>query len=109
MNKRKTTGLVCIVAGIALIFLSRNIEGQVGEGRARIQRGQSQVNTLDSVFSSNEYTRGVGQAVTESGQRKINQGIMEANYYEGVAFWCMLGGVGLIVVGAGMFLIPSRR
>lgn len=109
MSKRKLAGIVCMIIGVALIFLSKHIEAEVGAGRAQISRGQSQINTIDTVFSTNSYTRGVGQAITSSGQRRINEGIQQANYYEGVAYWCMIGGVGFVIVGAGLFLIPARR
>jgi hypothetical protein len=109
MKKRKIVGILFVIAGVVLIFLSKHIDSEVSLGRAKISRGQSQIDTIDSIFSSSSYTRGVGKVITKSGQRQINEGIRLADHYEEVARWCLLGGIGCIVVGAGLFLIPGRR
>lgn len=109
MNTRRTFGIALIVIGAIMLFFSDYIAGQVAQGRVRIDSAQSQVDTVDSVFSSSKYTKPFGQTFTGSAQSEINAGRAQANYYEGMSGKLKIGGIILIVVGAALLLLPKKK
>jgi hypothetical protein len=109
MKNRRIFGIALIIIGAIMLFFSDYIAGQVSQGRAKIANAQSQVDTIDSVFSSSKYTKPFGQAITGSAQSKIDAGIVQADYYEGLSGKLKIGGIILILVGAGLLFIKKKR
>lgn len=109
MTTRRIIGVLLMLGGAALLFISSTINTQVNEGWAKIQQGQSQVNTMDTLFSTNKYTKDAGKMVTQPAQKKINEGRAEATYYGEMAVMLRLAGIGMIIVGGIITIFPSRR
>lgn len=109
MKGRRIFGIALIIIGAIMLFFSDYIAGQVAQGRIKIASAQSQVDTVDSVFSSSKYTKPFGQVFTGSAQDKIDAGRAQADYYEGLSGKLKIGGIILIVIGAGILLIKKKR
>jgi hypothetical protein len=109
MNIKRVGGIILLVCGIGLLFFSHHISERVAEGRVEIAEGQKKVDTADSLFSLNPYSKQVGKEVTGSGQKKINEGSKEADEYSVLAGRLQIAGVISLVLGAGLFLISFRK
>lgn len=109
MNSKKILGLILIAAGAGMTFFSNYIAEQVAEGQARIDKAQSQVDKADSIFSINPTTQQVGKVFTGSAQKKIDAGSQQVSQYQALANKLEIGGIIVMVAGAGLFLLGSRK
>ena len=84
MNIKRIIGLIILIGGIALIIFAVH-------SMNRISSAKHDVNALTSPFSQNPVGNVVG-------------GVMkgQASKYDKEVFWCLVGGIVLAVVGAGM-------
>jgi len=108
MSRKKTVGLVLLIAGVALFFFSHHISAKVAEARGEIAEGQRQVDSANQIFSMSPYTKTVGGQFTGSAQSEINAGTLEANRYDQLAFQIKILGVVLVVVGAGLLFLSKK-
>lgn len=109
MNGRKILGIVVAIVGAICLVFSHYIAGQIAEGRLRIASGQRQVDTTNSLFNQSQYTKPIGGVFTGSGQERINAGNAQISYYESVENKLKIGGIVLIVIGAGIFFLWRKR
>jgi hypothetical protein len=108
MNSKKIIGIIIGICGIAMILFSIYISNQVGEGKVKASKAQSQVDTGSWLFSQSPATKEVGKALTGAAQSKIDEGQRQITYYEGMAKWLLIGGIGFIVIG-GVILFYRRK
>ncbi len=94
--------IIFVASGIALLALSHYIHAQVLEGRGEIADAQGKVDTGKKLFSLSPATKNVGDHATSFIQKKINEGKEEADYYEALASKLQMGGILLILGGAGL-------
>lgn len=109
MNAGKVLAILIALAGIVSIGTSRYIMTQVEQGKLEIASGQSKVDSANSLFSLNPLTEKYGKTFTESGQNRINQGKLDVERYSEMARWLKIGGIVLLVVGLGVFLISRKK
>ena len=109
MNSKRVTGIVIAIIGVAMLFFSNYIKGQVAEGREKISSAQSSVDKGNSLFNLNPITKEVGKGLTGSAQRKIDEGSAEADQYAQYAQWLLIGGIVLIVVGIGAVIFSRKK
>ncbi len=108
-NPKAIFGIVLIVVGAILLFFSNYIADQVMAGKLQIQRGQQTVDTTNSLFSASPTTKPIGQALTSSGQRRIDAGRAEVSKYESLARTFQIAGVVFIVAGIGLLILSRRK
>ncbi len=109
MSRMKIIGTVLIVIGAICLFFSNSIAERVAAGRMQIAQGQRSVNEVNTVFSQSQYTKPLGNMITESAEKKINAGRAEADQYAALSNQLRVGGIILIVVGAGFFFFDKRK
>jgi hypothetical protein len=109
MKKKQMYGIVIMIVGAIFFFLSHYIGTQVEQGERQVESGQRKVNKVNSLFSSSQYTKPIGDVVTGSAQERINQGKLDIAYYTSVAGWLQIGGIALLIVGAGVIVLARRR
>lgn len=109
MGTQKIVGIVLIVVGAVMLFFSNYIAEQVASGKLQIEEGQRKVDSANSLFSESKYTKPVGKMFTGSGQRRIDAGQAEVDKYESMSNNLKIGGIVLIVIGAGLLLFSRKR
>jgi uncharacterized protein YjeT (DUF2065 family) len=102
--KLRILGIIILVAGIVSICFSHYITTQIKEGKIKIEKGQKSVDQSSSLFSLNPYSKQVGQGMTSSAQKKIDEGKNEVARYEQIASTLQIFGTAGIVVGVGVTL-----
>lgn len=109
MSTQKIFGIALIVIGAVMLFFSNYIAEQVTSGKLQIQEGQRKVDTADSLFSQSKYTKPMGQMFTGSAQKRIDAGQTEVDKYESISNNLKIGGIVLIVIGAGVLFFSRKR
>ncbi len=109
MKGNKVLGIVILIIGIVMLGASFYIKNQVLQGRAEISSAQSKVDTGTSLFNMSSTTKPVGGAVFGGAQSQINAGSAQADYYAQMANWLQIGGIILIIVGAGIIFLSGRK
>lgn len=109
MSTQKIIGIALIVVGAVMLFFSNYIAEQVASGKLQIQAGQKQVDSANSLFSVTPATEPVGKMFTGSGQRRIDRGQAEVDKYESMSNNLKIGGIVLIVIGAGVLFISRKK
>ncbi|MCF7806060.1 MAG: hypothetical protein K9M07_03095 [Simkaniaceae bacterium] len=104
MDLKKIIGIILAVLGISLIFISGYIRGRVEEGKQEISSGQQTVDQTNKLFSITGPTKVVGDELTGSAQQEIDEGRSQVAHYERMASQLQIGGIILIIAGAGLFV-----
>lgn len=105
MNYKKIIGIILIVVGVAMIFVSNYIIDQVNEGKLKISKAEKQVQQGKSLFSLTPITKAIGDKAASSAERKIDAGKAQVSEYEELAGTLHMGGIILIVAGVGVFAL----
>lgn len=102
-------GIVVLAAGIGLLGFSFYIKQQVAQGEEQISTAQRRVNQGNTLFSLTPATKEIGNRMTSSAQRKINEGILEVGKYKDLAGWFQVGGIVCIILGAGILVLDKKK
>ena len=109
MRTKKISSVLAILVGIAMIFFSLYIMGEVAQGRDRLSKAQGSLNKSQGLFGLTPVTEEVGHGVTRGTQKKLDAYGAEADEYARLAIWLRVGGIILIAVGAGSLFMLKRR
>jgi hypothetical protein len=110
MRLLRILGVLFILVGIAALGGSMYISNQVAEGEVKIKKAESAVDKGNALFSLSPVTKELGQSITDSAGKKIEAGKQQIAQYTELAGQLKIGGIILIVIGAGLFLIrPKKR
>jgi hypothetical protein len=110
LNFKQIIGLLAVLLGVALIIFVVYGNQKLDEGREEIASGKQKVKQTQQLFSFNPVSKQVGQGLTSGAQDRIAEGEMTVEQYEKMLMWCEIGGIALIVVGAGlMFFCRTRK
>ncbi|HEX2579558.1 MAG TPA: hypothetical protein VHK67_04055 [Rhabdochlamydiaceae bacterium] len=90
-SKKKLTGLVLLLAGVVLFIFAKYEINRVGNAKEMVSRGTS-------MFSGNA----AGSAVDSYAQGKLSA-------YDAPLMLCEIGGIVLIVLGAGMIYFGRKK
>jgi hypothetical protein len=99
---KKTFGIALIVVGALMIGFSHYIAEQVAAGNIKIYNAQQQVDTVNTLFNRSDATKPIGEVFTGGAQKKIDAGRAKVSHYESLAQKLQIGGVILILAGAGV-------
>jgi hypothetical protein len=105
MKFKRILGIVLIVAGIAMFFMSNYIAEQVAEGKGQISSAQQKVDTGNKLFSLNPATKEVGKTFSGSAQKKIDEGKLEVTKYEKIADLLHTGSIVLVIAGVVLVIM----
>jgi len=102
-------GLAALIVGVVLLGSSLYIKSEVLAGQEQVSSGERKLNALDRVFSASPTTKQYGSQLTKSGKSKIAKGKEDIAYYTSLANKLQIGGIVLIVVGAGVLLFGKKK
>ena len=86
MKPKKIIGIVLIIAGLVILLIGISARGRVANARANLKN-------TSGLFENNAVGKGFGDAI----EGKIDS-------YDTPVLLALIGGVVLIVVGAGVFI-----
>jgi hypothetical protein len=109
MSLGRIVAIIVVIAGAGFLYLSHYINQQVAEGRSQISTAQQGVDTTKTLFSIVPGTREISKPLTGGVEKKIEAGTREADQYAEYAKWSMIGGIALIVIGAGGFFVARKK
>jgi hypothetical protein len=109
LNLRRIIGIVFVIGGIVLLGIAHYIRVQVEAGKIEIAEGEKKVDTARELFSLHPATKGIGEGITQSGERKIAEGKQEVVAYSRLANQLQIGGFILIALGIVIIVIPKRK
>ncbi|MGE0669779.1 MAG: hypothetical protein AB7H48_06930 [Parachlamydiales bacterium] len=109
MKTKCTIGTLLLICGIALIGFSMYVTQQVEEGKGKVSSAQSKVDKGKGLFSGNPVSEEIGKGIASGAQRKIDEGQQQIEFYEGVATWTKFGGIACIIIGLGVFFVPTKK
>jgi hypothetical protein len=109
MGGRRILGLIVLIGGVVLLFISNYIKGQVAGGEEQISSAQKKVKQADSLFSLNPVAKDIGGSLTKGAQKKIDTAKDKVAYYAELARQLQVAGFIVIALGVIIILIPSRK
>jgi Protein of unknown function (DUF3185) len=92
MKKKRIIGVVILIIGIVLLVLGLYARSRVASARSDVGH------ITHSPFGQNRATDTVGNVL----EAKIGS-------YDQPVFWCIVGGVVLVVIGGGMVLFNRKK
>ena len=95
MNKKRIVGIGILIVGIIVVVYANHLKGRIAEAEGNVQAGKS-------LFSGSSAGRGAGDVVGGAMEGKISS-------YKGPVMMLMIGGIVLVVVGAGMALFCKGK
>lgn len=109
MGLKKYFSAIVFLVGILMVGGSFYIKKQVAEGKIQVSDAERSVRQGKALFSLNPVSKQIGEGLTRSADRKIASAKDEIQYYTNLAQLLLVGGIVLIVVGAGMFVLKRKR
>ncbi len=106
---KRIFGILIFIVGVVLICYAQYIKKQVAEGTLKVSSAKQSVETGKGLFSMTPVTKEVGNLVTGSAEKKIAAGQEQIDYYSSLANKMQIGGIVLVIVGAGMVILFWRR
>jgi hypothetical protein len=99
------------IIGLGLISLSTSvfISEEVLKGQKKIANAQKSVDSANSLFESNDYTRPLGRGILGSAREKIEMGQKEIETYSTIAEVLKYAGIALISFGIINALIRFNK
>lgn len=109
MKAKKKWGIVMFLLGVILLSSSFYIKSQVEAGQEKIANVESQTDLGDKLLSLTPATKEVGKGLTGSIKEKVKEGKEQIEFYTAVAKSLEIGGIILIVLGAGIMLLGKKN
>ncbi|WP_194848262.1 hypothetical protein [Candidatus Neptunochlamydia vexilliferae] len=106
---RRILGLIVAAVGIAMLFASSYIKGEIAKGKEQISSAQGKVDTGKQLFGMTPATKPFGDELASGAQKKIDAGREDVKKYTAIANGLLAGGIILIVGGAFLVFIPGKK
>ena len=103
MNVKRIIGIIVVIVGVVLLFVSANIKKQVAEGTLKVTKAEKSVSTANSLFSLSPTAKQLTQGSMKSAEKKIKAGKEDIAYYSKLADELQMGG--FILIGAGILIV----
>ena len=109
VNFKRVFGILVIVIGVVLLFISNYINQQLIQGNEEIASAKKKVDQGQQLFSFNPIAKEIGQGMTSGAKSKIREGEEQVAQYTVIADWCQKGGIGLIILGAIVVIFGGNK
>ncbi len=106
---KKFLGIILLIIGIIMIVVSIYIKTELGKGREKVGSAKEKVEMGKSIFSLTPQTKELGKGLTQGVEKKIAEGEEEIAKYAKMANLALYGGAILVVIGAVMLFLPSKK
>lgn len=103
MNLKRIFGIVVLIIGVVMLFVSSNIKSQVAAGTLKVKSAEKSVNQANSLFSLSPATKELTKGSMQGAEKKIAAGKEQIAYYSKLANELQLGG--FVLVAAGILVI----
>ena len=108
MNRKRVIAVVMFLAGVAMVGGSFYIKSQVAQGKLQVASAEKKVDQGKTLFSLNPVSKEIGGQMAKSADRKIDHAKQEISDYASLAQNLLVGGIVLLIVGAGFFIFLRR-
>ncbi len=102
MRLYKIIGILLIVGGIASFIFANYIRSQVDQGKHKVRKAQSAVNSANQVASGDPTLYLFSRTATGPIQKKINEGKKDIVYFQSLAKTLDVVGFIALVAGGGL-------
>ena len=102
MRLYKIIGILLIVGGIASFLFANYIRSQVDQGKHKVRKAQSAVNSANQAASGDPTLYLFSRAATGPIQKKINEGKKDIVYLQSLAKTLDIVGFITIIAGGGL-------
>lgn len=102
MSVKRIIGIIVLIVGVVMLFVSNNIKQQVAAGTLKVQSAEKSVNQANSLFSLSPTAKQLTQGTMQGAQKKIAAGKEQIAYYTKLADELQLGG--FVLIGAGILI-----
>ncbi len=109
MNLRKVAAIGAVIIGVVCIGVSSYIKHEVAEGKEKISHAEKQVSQGNALLSLTPATKEIGKGLSQSANKKIDEGKEEVHKYAVLARELQIGGIALLALGAISFLIMCTK
>jgi hypothetical protein len=108
MNSKRILGIIVLVVGVVLLFVSSNIKKQVAEGTLKVSSAEKSVSQANSLFSLSPATKQLSQGAMKGAEKKIAAGKEQIAYYSKLADELQMGGFVLVIAGIVIFVLGGN-
>jgi hypothetical protein len=109
MFKKIYLPVILFAIGAAAIIGSIYIKAQVSEGRKEIAAGKKKLDKGKGLFSFTPVTKEIGKGIESYGRKKIAAGTKQADFYENVSNWLLVGGFAFIIAGGIVMIVTNKK
>jgi hypothetical protein len=108
-QEMKKIALVLFLVALASFGASMYITKKVEEGKMQIHHAQKRVDQGSSLFSLTPLSKDVGDTLADPMQKKIDEGNLEVEKYEGIARLVTIGGIVCILLSVGALILSKKQ
>lgn len=99
MNVKRIFGIVIVIIGVVMLFVSNHIKEEVAAGTLKVKSAEKTVDQANSLFSLSPTAKELTKGSMQGAQKKIAAGKEQIAYYTKLANELQLGGFALVAAG----------
>jgi hypothetical protein len=109
MRFTRILGVVIVLLGIGALIFANYLNHRLSDAGEQIADAKQKVKEGNALFSLNPVAKEIGGELTNSAEKKISKAEHTVQYYENIASFSQTGGICLLVVGVGIFLLSFKK